>query len=401
MQRIHRWLGCSVFALMLTACFSQKPPVSTPMDFQWHYTHFVEELLAEGGRVIDYSSPASISTSEGQAYGMWFALLANDPERFQRMLSWANANLAAGGLGDRLPSWLWGQSEPDAAGETQWHVLDENAATDADVWMAYSLLLAAQRWQKPHFAALGKRLSARILEQSSVVVAGQRVLLPGPQGFTHEGYIVVNPSYFSFTLFRGLAELTGDERWQQVYASSVEILQQVARLPGASIPDWLALDMNLQIASPELLQERHQQLTAAGDYDAIRAYLWLSWEKQWYSATPPLEAFLGPYHFAARHNYPAVEMNPLTGAGSGRGGVGFTAILLPYLQQLSQPQAPLQARLFEDFKQRLLAFEPEEYKGNYYDTMLLMFATSTLGCLAFTQEGVLDLQHKELRDCAI
>lgn len=47
------------------------------------------------GRIVDHSA-GDWTTSEGQAYGMFFALVANDRTRFVKLLSWTEDNLAGG-----------------------------------------------------------------------------------------------------------------------------------------------------------------------------------------------------------------------------------------------------------------------------------------------------------------
>ena len=66
------------------------------------------------GRVIDPQSSDARTTSEGQAYAMFFALADNDRITFDRLLTWTQANLAGGDLSTHLPAWLWGKS-PDGA----------------------------------------------------------------------------------------------------------------------------------------------------------------------------------------------------------------------------------------------------------------------------------------------
>src|SRR5580700_7094074 len=59
------------------------------------YRTFVQRFVQADGRVIDYSTPTQQTTSEGQSYGMFFALVANDRATFDRLLSWTRTNLAA------------------------------------------------------------------------------------------------------------------------------------------------------------------------------------------------------------------------------------------------------------------------------------------------------------------
>ena len=91
------------------------------------------------------------TVSEGQAYAMMFALVANDRGTFDRVLAWTTNNLARGDLSQHLPAWLWGKHKDESKG---YGVLDPNAATDADVWMAYALLEASRLWSEPRYLAL-------------------------------------------------------------------------------------------------------------------------------------------------------------------------------------------------------------------------------------------------------
>ncbi|MGJ4748803.1 glycosyl hydrolase family 8, partial [Leptospira sp. SA-E8] len=49
---------------------------------------FRERFMSADGRVIDKSVPQHQTTSEGQAYAMFFALVANDRDAFARLLRW-------------------------------------------------------------------------------------------------------------------------------------------------------------------------------------------------------------------------------------------------------------------------------------------------------------------------
>ena len=61
---------------------------------QWPlWQHYRERFLDASGRVIDHSA-GDKTTSEGQAYGMFFALVVNDRKSFDQMLRWTEDNLA-------------------------------------------------------------------------------------------------------------------------------------------------------------------------------------------------------------------------------------------------------------------------------------------------------------------
>ena len=150
----------------------------------------------ETGRVLsgDASEPSGSqhTTSEAQAYALFFALAANDRPTFNRVLSWTQTNLAAGDLSTHLPAWLWGQDKDGA-----WKVLDPNSASDADVWIAYSLLEAGRLWNSPTDAALGRAVMASIAKNEVVNLPGfGPMLLPGPTGFQHGDTWTLNPAIF-------------------------------------------------------------------------------------------------------------------------------------------------------------------------------------------------------------
>ncbi len=106
------------------------------------YRTFVERFVQADGRVIDYSTPTQQTTSEGQSYGLFFALVANDRATFDRLLNWTRTNLAGNQFDPqnlRLPSWQWGRKADGSYG-----VLDPNSASDSDLWIAYDLLQAGR-----------------------------------------------------------------------------------------------------------------------------------------------------------------------------------------------------------------------------------------------------------------
>ena len=132
--------------------------------------------------MIDRSA-SERSTSEGQAYALFFALVANDRASFQRLLTWTEQNLARGDLGRNLPAWHWGKRR-----DGTWGVIDKNSASDADLWIAYSLLEAGRLWADARYTALGRRVLSNVASRD-LAEAPQfgTILLPGPSGFSVSG----------------------------------------------------------------------------------------------------------------------------------------------------------------------------------------------------------------------
>jgi endoglucanase len=146
------------------------------------WDRFKQAYISEDGRVIDPSDARSITTSEGQSYALFFALAANDPKAFDQILRWTQDNLAQGAIDTHLPAWLWGKKAPDS-----WQVLDANSASDADIWIAWSLLEAGRLWKNKTYTDTGRGLLKLIAREEVVKVPGLgHMLLPGKVGFAED-----------------------------------------------------------------------------------------------------------------------------------------------------------------------------------------------------------------------
>ena len=171
--------------MLLLCAFSAAAACEWPA-----WQQYKQFYISEQGRVIDPSSPNRITTSEGQSYGLFFALVANDRPAFDQLLTWTENNLAAGDLSAHLPAWLWGENE-----QKQWTVLDSNSASDADLWIAYNLLEAGRLWKSRRYQTLGTLLLQRIAREEVADIPGLGLmLLPGKVGFVAEDRWRLNPS---------------------------------------------------------------------------------------------------------------------------------------------------------------------------------------------------------------
>ncbi|RKE39704.1 glycosyl hydrolase family 8 [Paraburkholderia sp. BL23I1N1] len=224
-------------ALAATASFASITKVSQatstpgqagPCNTDWPaYRIFVERFVQADGRVIDYSSPQLKTTSEGQSYGLFFALVANDRATFDRLLNWTRTNLAGNQFDPqnvRLPSWLWGK-KPDGS----FGVLDQNSASDSDLWIAYDLLQAGRLWHEASYTQLGQALAAQIARQEMTTLPGVGpMLLPGPQGFRNGGVTRLNPSYLPLPVLRALAKEIPGGPWGKLAESAYTLIKTTA-----------------------------------------------------------------------------------------------------------------------------------------------------------------------------
>ncbi len=367
-------------AMMLIALASCQPKPETPnaLQLDHHWQRFTTNFMDEDGRVIDIGSRGSITTSEGQSYALFFALVTNSQAHFETLLEWTETNLADGDLTANLPAWLWGQNE-----QGEWGVLDSNSASDADVILAYTLIQAGQLWEQPRYSALGRVLAAQILRKQSIRWQQRLFLLPGQIGFVKSDpdQLKLNLSYYAWPLIRGLAYATGDRRWQQLYTDSAYLLSLHS---SGFASDWLTLNHDSELAA---------QQQAAADYDAIRAYYWLALDMQQETSEHPLNSLGGMVDAVAELGVPPAQVDWLTGEYTGTGPIGFSAALLPMLKALQPELAELQ-------RQRILAIAPDHYAERYYDTMLLMFGLGAdRQCFKFLESGALQTAWNR-KECA-
>ena len=328
-------------------------------------------------RVIDHDA-SDRTTSEGQAYAMFFALVANDRARFDSLLRWTELNLASGDLTTHLPSWLWGRR---ANGE--WGVIDANSASDADVWMAYTLLEAGRAWGQSRYAELGTALAERIATDEIVEIPEiGTVLLPGAMGFHRGESYRLNASYLPLQLFLRLSHLLPDGPWQKVTAGIPLVVTSSA--PHGFATDWI-----------EYTSAQGFKPSAIGSYDAVRVYLWAGLLDP---ATPNrstlLTALQGMVRGLRTNLTPPAKVTEDGRVDDPRGPVGFSAALRPYLIALGENDLDraVSARV------RSQRNEKTGLYGNparYYDQNLVLFALgATERQFWFDADGTLRLAWK-------
>lgn len=349
-------------ALLLGCGLSLSAQAACPWP-QWQ--QFKHDYMTAAGRIVDPSSPNAITTSEGQSYALFFALVADDRPTFDRLLDWTQDRLAQGDLTGFLPAWQWGQ---DAQG--QWRVLDENNASDADLWIAYSLLAAGEHWHSHRYASLGDLLLRRVAREAVVTLPGLGpVLLPGRVGFGGGDRWRFNPSYLPPQLLARFARQGAP--WARMRAANLALLTAG---PHGWAPDWLTWQAG------QWLPDADQG--SLGSYDAIRVYLWTGMLSPADPSYGPLQQHLKPVvaQIVQRGQVPE-RVDTQTGQLQGEGPVGFAAALLPLLHD-TPAAAPL--------RQRLAA----HYPGNdaYYDSVLSLFGLGwDQGRYRFGPQGELQL----------
>lgn len=355
-------------------------------------------LMSEDGRIADPRLQAG-TTSEGQAYALFFALVAGDQTVFDRLLRWTEDNLAAGDLRARLPAWRWGRRD-----DARWDVIDRNAASDADLWLAYTLAEAGRLWRTRRYEALSYLLTNRIAAEELVTLPRLGpMLLPGPVGFRlSPRHTRLNPSYLPLPLLTWFARRRPEPAWRGLREATLTLLRDCA--PHGLAPDWTLHDAGpgtnsnpsvdaasgatrpaaaglAATATPATASGIDpaglEALDRTGSYDAIRVYLWLGLTDP---GDPGLAPLLQHYAPAARlitalGGMPE-KLDPLRPAADQRGPddqpvradgpAGFQAAVLPFLAHYGD--APALARQRVEVRTR-----PAQVR-DYYDQALSLFA---------------------------
>lgn len=333
---------------------------------------FSDRFVQADGRVIDLTFDRK-STSEGQSYGLFFALVANRRSQFDTILEWTSDNLAAGQLGDKLPAWLWG-----LRADGSWGVKDRNSASDADLWIAYSLYEAARLWNVPAYADTARKL-LDLVHRDEIAEAGSAgmVLLPGAYGFKlDKGRFWLNPSYMPDFMFRYLAAVDPSGPWQSVWDSYVRMTPAI--FSAGVAPNLFVVDSTGKVM-PDTQRE------PSGSYDAIRVYLWAGMSGR--SSENMVRMLDGYAELIRRSGTPPEKVNPLTGVAikSSYSPIGYSGAVLPYLSALGDRP------MLEQQHNRVRAAALRARRGettHYYDQVLILFGKGWLdGQYRFDDQG--------------
>jgi endo-1,4-beta-D-glucanase Y len=329
--------------------------------------------LSDDGRIVDASTSRQVTTSTGQSYALFFALVANDRPAFDAILLWTLRNLADGSLEKSRPARQWGQAD-----DGTWRVLDADAQSGADLWFAYALGEAARLWREPRYAKLGLAVARNIVAEEVATVAGLgTVLLPGPEGFVTEHHWRLNPSYLPLPAIRGLARQTGESVWTEIAQSSERIILGAA--PNGFAADWIEFTQDGFVAD--------RTSRGVGSHDAIRVYLWAGMLPASEPMREPLATALKPMlNSIAKQSVVAETVDSQSLEMHGEGSPGFSAALLPSLAN-ARMSAALQTH------RKRAAEESLQSNQNYYSDALTLFG---LGWLEqryrFNRAGLLNVR---------
>jgi len=206
------------------------------------------------------------TTSEGQSYTMMRAAWMDDQETFDDTWQWTKDNMQRD---DKLISWRFGE-KPDGSYGIQTEQGGQNTATDADVDIAYALVMASNRWKDDTYLYDAKDIIEQVWEKEVVRIQGNPVLVANDIERRDKTSVVVNPSYFAPYAYRVFAEIDPAHDWDALVDNSYALLFATAdatldtESSAGLTPNWVRINRTTGAAEPD------SQLDTHYGYDAFR-----------------------------------------------------------------------------------------------------------------------------------
>lgn len=225
------------------------------------YEYYKKEFISPEGRVMD-PARGDITTSEGQSYILQRSVAKNDVKTFNHTYDWTKKHLQRR---DKLFSWIWGQDKNGKYG-----VLDKNSAADADVNIAFALILAYNRWKDEKYLKEARPIISSIWKNETKNVGKYRVLMPGFIQ-TRVDKMEINPSYFHPYAFKFFKKYDRWHDWNKVTDSSYYYIMESSKKTKTGLPpNWFF------IQNGKIVLEDSKK----GDfsYDAIRIFKKYYWD---------------------------------------------------------------------------------------------------------------------------
>lgn len=244
----------AISSLLVSFIFINQCQASAWDDYKSKY-------LKDDGAIVDtYNN--HMSHSEGQGYGLLFALKYNDKSSFDKILNWTYQHLYNPKTG--LFYWAYHHNAQEP-------IPDKNNASDGDLFIAWTLLQASKQWNNQDYLKKGETLANLLLNLTVTKFGQYNIILPGVNGFYYNSYVVVNPSYYIYPAFLYLQKHTHVKTWKDLNQDGKALLSNLNGQKIKLAPDWLKLYQDGNNMPSE-------NWPANSSYDAIRVPLYLYWE---------------------------------------------------------------------------------------------------------------------------
>jgi endoglucanase len=314
------------------------------MAGQADWTEFKMRFVLGEGRVVDVGN-GGISHSEGQGVTMLLAVHYNDQKTFDRLWQWTQTSLQV--RKDHLLAWRW---------TTKQGVNDFNNATDGDLYVAWALLRASDKWRVPAYKVAAEAILTDVKRLLVKQSKWGPVILPGASGFEKPAGQIVNLSYWVFPALNDFSRYAPDPIWDQLSESGIALIRE-SHFGKWQLPtDWVQLGSKVTPAPG---------FTAQFGYDAARVPFFLMWGKKAHAnLLAPFQAFWG-YYQKTPYLPPtvSVENDAVAPYGAAPGILNIADLTCRYPALPTRPDYPINTQ-------------------DYYSATLLLLADMMVGELA-------------------
>lgn len=225
------------------------------------YEYYKREFISPKGRVMD-PERGDITVSEGQGYILQRAVAINDSKTFNDTYNWTKKHLQRR---DKLFAWIWGKNK-----KGQYQILDKNSASDADINIAFALILAYERWKDKKYLKEALPIIHAIWNKETKKIGKYRVLMPGFIQAKVEK-TEINPSYFHPYAFKFFNKYDKSHNWNEIIDSSYYyIIESSAKSKTELPPNWFI------IKNEKIILEDNERSDFS--YDAIRVFKKYYWD---------------------------------------------------------------------------------------------------------------------------
>ena len=250
-------------------------------------------LFIDGGRVIDTGND-NVSHSEGQGYGMLFAVAADDKDTFDALWHWTKRTLMRD---DGLFSWRYRPCADNSAS----CIDDPNNASDGEILIAWALLRANEKWGTGAYLEDARNIVSAVEQKLLVTNKNSVVLLPGEYGFldehTGDTSVQLNLSYWVFPAITDLASIsTTPSLWEELYQSGITLLSRM-QFSSYQLPsDWVRFTPNTTDEDNKIgTLSLDNVISPEFGFNAIRIPLQLAWSPRFRDDAILTEKLIAPY----------------------------------------------------------------------------------------------------------
>lgn len=283
-------------------------------DIQTDYTfwkqHAVEYCNTNEARIMKFPNDNQTTVSEGIAYGMLITAYMGDKTLFDNLMNYYMARTNIRGM----MNWIYKDCE---TGDNK-----KNGATDADIDIAFALLVAAKQW--PHNTQYAKQASAVIdsLQKHCFIVCnGEIIQKPGDD---FGGCTCTNPSYYSPGYYKTFAQIKKNEGnieafsfWEKAYFDTYSTLLKNAHPITGLVYAWT----NFEGKDPK---DCYYEVTGSGtynsyQYDACRTPWRITMDYVWFGNEQAKNYLQRISHFVEAPLY--AQYDPKGNVWYGAGGI--------------------------------------------------------------------------------